>query len=157
MSPQETALVAGTELAPLPGPGGLPERDMAEVWTGGFIHSISLRDAQPPRPGRARAWVRADHPLVEGEDAGELARFLIPVDAANGIAVREHPREWMYPNLDLTIHLTRRPTGQWTGLDTTVTFGHTGQGLTSSILHDEQGPLGSVQQSLTVRPLPPGA
>jgi hypothetical protein len=155
MSVEETAQVAGTELSPLPGPDGLPGRDMAEVWTGGFIRSVSVRDAEPPRPGRARSWVRAEHPLVSGEEAGELATFLIPVDTANGIAVREHPREWMFPNLDLTIHLLRRPAGRWVGLDTTVSFGPTGQGLTSSVLHDEDGPVGSVQQSLTVRPMPP--
>ena len=157
MSTQETAEIAGTELPLLPGPGGLPERSMSEDWTGGFIHSISLRDAEPRRPGRARSWLRPEHPLVEGEEAGALATFLIPVDAANGIAVRERPSEWMFPNLDLTIHLLRRPTGRWLGLDTTVTFGPTGQGLTSSVLHDEQGPIGSVQQALTVRPLPPEA
>ena len=154
MSAQETAEVAGTELPLLPGPEGLPERSMSEDWTGGFIHSISLRDAEPKRPGRGRSWLRAEHPLIEGEDAGELATFLIPVDASNGIAVREKPREWMFPNLDLTIHLMRRPTGRWLGLDTTVSFGPTGQGLTSSVLHDQEGPLGSVQQTLTVRPIP---
>ena len=127
MSAQVTAEVAGTELPPLPGPEGLPERSMAEDWTGGFIHSISLRDAEPKRPGRGRRWLRA---------------------------VREKPREWMFPNLDLTIHLMRRPTGRWLGLDTTVSFGPTGQGLTSSVLHDQEGPLGSVQQTLTVRPIP---
>ncbi len=68
--------------------------------------------------------------------------------------MRETPREWMFPNLDLTIHLMRRPTGRWLGLDTTVSFGPTGQGLTSSVLHDQEGPLGSVQQTLTVRPIP---
>lgn len=157
MSAGESAQVAGTELPPMPGPDGLPERSMAEVWTGGFIRSISLRDAEPPRPGCARSWVRAEHPLVEGEGASPLASFLIPVDAANGIGVREHPREWMFPNLDLTIHLLRQPTGRWVGLDTTVSFGPAGQGLTSSILHDADGPVGSVQQVLTVRPMPPSA
>ena len=63
----------------------------------------------------------------------------------------------MFPNLDLTVHLFRQPAGGWLGLDTTVSFGPAGQGLTSSVLHDEQGPLGSVQQTLTVRPLPPPA
>jgi hypothetical protein len=60
----------------------------------------------------------------------------------------------MYPNVDLTVHLHRQPEGPWTGLDTTVTFGPTGQGLTSTVLHDLNGPVGHAQQILTVRPVP---
>ncbi len=39
------------------------------------------------------------------------------------------------------------------GYDTRVTFGAKGRGLTHTILHDEEGPIGAVTQSLTVRPL----
>jgi hypothetical protein len=60
----------------------------------------------------------------------------------------------MFPNVDLGIHLHRQPAGRWTGLDTTVTFGPTGQGVTSTVLHDVAGPVGHAQQILTVRPLP---
>ncbi|MBF6247996.1 thioesterase family protein, partial [Nocardia elegans] len=42
--------------------------------------------------------------------------------------------------------------GQWTGLDTTVTWGADGQWLTSTVLHDIHGPVGRVEQILTVRP-----
>jgi hypothetical protein len=76
------------------------------------------------------------------------------VDTANGIAVRRSPREWMFPNVDLTIHLHRQPTGDWVGLDTTVIFGTGGHGLTSTVLHDVLGPVGQASQTLTVRPLP---
>lgn len=67
--------------------------------------------------------------------------------------MREQPTEWMFPNVDLTIHLHRQPEGRWTGLDTTVVFGPTGQGLTSTVLHDVNGPVGRAEQILTVRPL----
>lgn len=75
------------------------------------------------------------------------------MDTANGIAVRRSPREWMFPNVDLTIHLHRQPTGDWVGLDTTVIFGAGGHGLTSTVLHDVLGPVGQASQTLTVRPL----
>src|SRR5690606_40119049 len=71
----------------------------------------------------------------------------------NGIAVREAPTEWMFPNVDLTVHLHRQPRGRWVGLDTEVVFGPTGQGLTSTVLHDRDGEVGRAQQILTVRPL----
>ena len=60
----------------------------------------------------------------------------------------------MFPNVDLTIHLHRQPAGRWVGLDTTVVFGPTGQGITSTVLHDLAGPVGHAQQMLTVRPQP---
>ena len=60
----------------------------------------------------------------------------------------------MFPNVDPTSHLHRRPRGTWTGLDTSVTFGPTGQGLTSTVLHDLDGPVGHAAQILTLRPLP---
>lgn len=154
LSTGDTSDVAGTDLPALPGPEGLPERTMLDVWSGGFIRSVTVRDAEPPRPGRARAWVRGAHALIAGEEADPIARFLLPVDTANGIGVRRDPREWMFPNLDLTLHLFRQPAGEWTGLDTTVSFGPDGQGLTSSVLHDQDGPVGTVAQVLTVRPHP---
>jgi hypothetical protein len=73
-------------------------------------------------------------------------------DIANGMAVRADPTSVHYPNIDLTAHLTRPPAGEWLGFDTRVTFGPGGLGLTSSVIHDEAGPLGTVAQSLTVRP-----
>ncbi|MFD5884348.1 thioesterase family protein [Streptomyces yangpuensis] len=88
----------------------------------------------------------------QGESSA-LASYLALVDTANGVAVQQDPTAWMFPNLDLTIHLHRQPRGPWTGLDTTVTFGPSGQGLTSSVLHDLDGPVGHAEQILTVRPL----
>jgi len=57
----------------------------------------------------------------------------------------------MYPNVDLTLHFLRRPEGRWVGLDTRQSYGASGIGLTSSVLHDVRGPVGTVQQSLTLR------
>ena len=39
-------------------------------------------------------------------------------------------------------------------LDTSVSIGPTGVGLTTSNLHDESGPVGRCEQILTVRPMP---
>jgi hypothetical protein len=58
-----------------------------------------------------------------------------------------------FPNVDLSIHLHRPPRGAWVGLDTTVTFGPEGHGVTSTVLHDEDGAVGVAAQMLTIRPL----
>lgn len=156
LSQQDTTAVdggAGDRLTP---PEQLARWPMADLWPGGYIASLDVRPLAPPRPGRTTAWVSTPLTLVAGEPSGPLASYLALVDTANGIAVRQSPTAWIFPNVDLTVHLHRRPEGRWTGLDTTVVFGPTGQGLTSTVLHDVHGPVGQAQQILTVRPVPGG-
>ncbi|MFE1954935.1 thioesterase family protein [Streptomyces sp. NPDC059524] len=150
----DTTAVAGGGPDPLTPPDALAPWPMADHWPGGYIASIDVRPLAPPRPGRTTAWISTPLDLVAGEPSSPLASFVALVDTANGIAVRESPNEWMFPNVDLTLHLHRQPRGRWTGLDTTVTFGPAGHGVTSTVLHDVDGPLGTAQQILTVRPQP---
>jgi hypothetical protein len=150
----DTGAVAGGPNDRLTPPESLAAWPMSDVWPGGYIASLDLRPVAPPRPGRTTAWVSTPLDLVADVPVSPLASYLALVDTANGIAVRQPPTEWMFPNVDLTVHLHRQPRGTWTGLDTTVTFGSSGQGLTSTVLHDVDGPVGQAQQSLTVRPVP---
>ena len=150
----DTTAVAGADTGTLPRPEGLADWALQEVWPGGYIGSVDIRPVGTPRPGRTTAWVATRLALVSGEPSSPTASFVALVDTANGIAVRAEPTEWMFPNVDLTIHLHRQPDAGWTGLDTTVTLGSTGQGVTSTVLHDVHGPVGHAEQMLTVRPMP---
>ncbi|EHN78354.1 hypothetical protein SMCF_2104 [Streptomyces coelicoflavus ZG0656] len=150
----DTSAVAGGGAGRLTAPDTLARWPMESEWPGGYIASLDVRPLAPPSPGRTTAWVSTGLDLVAGESASPLASYVALVDTANGIAVRRSPREWMFPNVDLTLHLHRAPRGRWTGLDTTVVFGPTGQGITSTVLHDLDGPVGHAQQLLTVRPQP---
>jgi len=152
LSVQDTATVAGTSIEPMPSPEGLDQWSGMDVWAGGYIASVEFRAVETPAPGRGRVWLHTEHEVVEGEQASPIARFVGLIDTANGIAVREQPSEWLFPNTDLTVHFHRAPTGRWVGLDTTVSWGATGLGTTSSVLHDEHGPVGHALQVLTVRP-----
>src|SRR5690606_22142872 len=104
-------------------------------------------------PGRAVAWARPGQPLVAGQDVSPLARAVGMFDLVNGLAVREDPTKVAFPNLDLTAHLLREPSGEWLGYDVRVSFDTGGLGITHCVLHDEAGPLGTISQTLTVRPL----
>lgn len=152
LSVQDTARVQDAPRERLEAPEAWDPWPMSELWNGGFVASLDVR-RQARTTGRAAAWLRSRFQLVAGEESSALASFIALVDTANGIAVQQDPTEWMFPNLDLTIHLHRRPEGPWTGLDTTVSFGPEGLGLTSSVLHDSRGPVGTAEQTLTVRPL----
>ncbi|WP_104103859.1 MULTISPECIES: thioesterase family protein [unclassified Arthrobacter] len=150
-----TGEVAALEDAPMPGPDGLEEARGMTEWPGEFIGSLDFRAVPGLRPGRGQVWIRTPYSMLEGETTSDLARMVGLVDTANGIAARVPPGgdSYMFPNVDLQIHLHRTPRGEWLGLDTRVTFGTDGIGLTSSVLHDEQGPFGRSEQILTVRRL----
>ncbi|KJS60132.1 thioesterase family protein [Streptomyces rubellomurinus] len=152
LAESDTSAVAGTHDQPLPAPEEFEPWAMADQWNGGYIASLDAR-RRSAAPGRAAAWLSTPLDLVAGEPCGPHAAFIALVDTANGIAVRQDPTVWMFPNTDLTIHFHRRPGGRWTGLDTAVTFGPAGHGVTSTVLHDVDGPVGRAEQILTVRAL----
>jgi hypothetical protein len=149
----DTTAVAGGAPEPMPPPDTWPAWQGSSVWKGGYIASVEIHADPTSVPGRGRVWMRTDIALVEGEPVSAAAAYLGLVDTANGVVVREDPTQWMFPNLDLSVHLYREPRGPWVGLDTTVVFGAAGVGLTSSVLHDVDGPVGRAEQVLTVRPL----
>ena len=152
---QDTAAVAGGLPRAMPPPAFCGPFDAASLWTGGYIRSIEVLRAPGSGHGEGQVWVRTALPLVEGEPVSPVAAYLGLVDTANGMSVRLDPREWAFPNVDLTVHLYRTPEGgpgRWLGLDTLVTVGAEGVGLTSTALHDERGPVGRAEQILTVRP-----
>lgn len=143
--------VAGTALPAIKPPADLPPWDPTTVWPGGFIASAEVRRDED-EPGRARFWVRTGTPLLDDEPISDLARFAGLLDIANGMTVRADPGEVAFPNVDLTAHFFAEPRGEWVGFDTSVSFGPTGLGVTSSVLHSEDGPVGTLAQLLTVRP-----
>jgi len=154
LSRQDTSAVAGGAPPRMPEPEAMTQWTGSDVWPGGYIAALEFCNGRDNVPGRGQVWIRTDTTLVEGVTSSPTAAFVGLVDTANGVATRVGPREWMYPNVDLSIHLYRQPVSGPVGLDTTVVFGADGVGLTSSTLHDVHGPVGRSEQILTVRPLP---
>lgn len=146
----DTAEIAGTTLAPMPPRDQLDEWEADAGWLGGAIRSVDFRH-QGFGPGRAQSWLRPRVPLLADEQISARARMVGALDFANGVAIRISPTEVLYPNVDLTASLFREPVGEWIGLDTSVSFGPDGVGLTESVLSDESGPLGTSSQTLTLR------
>ncbi|WP_434621465.1 thioesterase family protein [Arthrobacter sp. A5] len=152
----ETADVAAVEDEAMPGVEEAGSWHDLDQWPGGYIASLKAKVVPGHRPGRGQVWVRSPYPMVEGEPTTDLVRLMGLVDTANGIASRvpPGPGSYMFPNVDLSIHLHREPVGEWLGLDTSVTFGTDGIGVTNSVLNDAHGPFGVASQILTVRQLP---
>ncbi|MGH3446528.1 MAG: thioesterase family protein [Nocardioidaceae bacterium] len=149
----DTATLAAVEETRMAGPDSGDTWKGSDTWPGGYIDSLEFRVLPGWRPGRGQVWLRSKVDLVDPEDSTEMARYVALVDTANGIAVRVEPGSLLFPNTDLTVHLFRQPRGPWVGLDTAVTFGATGIGVTSATLHDLDGPVGRAEQILTIRPV----
>src|SRR5262249_55483685 len=148
---RDTQELQGTAHEPLPPPDRTEPWAPSEVWPGGFIRTVDVRRRQLA-PGRAGVWVRTDVPLVADEQVSPTSRIVGLLDVANGMTVRAVPSAVLFPNVDLTAHFFDQPQGEWLGLDISVSFGPRGLGLTTSVLHDERGPIGTSSQCLTVRP-----
>lgn len=101
--------------------------------------------------GPCTAWFRLKYPLVAGEGASPYQRVAVAADSGNGISAVLDIQAYLFVNSDLTIHLLRRPVGEWVCLQARTALGGHGGGLAESVLYDEAGLIGRAMQSLAVR------
>lgn len=150
LADSDTEDVSASALSPIPSRADMAPWDASEIWPGEYVTTVDVRRDEE-RPGRARFWMRPKISLIAGTAVSTTARMLGLVDIANGVTPLIAPTVMAFPNVDLTAHLFRAPVSDWIGFDTTVSFGPRGHGLTHTVLHDDVGPIGTVQQSLTLR------
>jgi len=113
--------------------------------------AIEMRWLDDPRElGPGRVWQRLRVPLIDEQDASPLARLAASADFGNGVSASLAFEDFLFINADLTVHLHRQPVGQWTGLDARTLLTPGGSGLSESVLHDRDGPVGRAFQALVV-------
>lgn len=136
----------------------LPRPESASPWEFPFFNDpVSYHGAMETRvargewgSGRVAAWMRQRVPLVAGTDTSPLERVLVAADSGSGVsAAIEHARVSAI-NADLSLSLSRPLEGEWVGLDSLSIYEPSGLGLADTRLHDVQGPIGRVMQSLIV-------
>lgn len=103
-------------------------------------------------PGPARVWTRVRVPLVAGEELTGYQRALIVADAANGLSNELPIKEWLFIPPAVTVHLRRHPIGEWVHLACRTATGDDGIGLTTGVLSDPGGAVGTVEQPLLIAP-----
>ena len=108
--------------------------------------------ADPWTLGPGKVWMRLRYPLLPDEPATPLARLVAAADFANGVSSELSVEEYLFINADLTIHLWKRPEGEWIGLDANTLLPGGGIGVAESVLHDVSGPVGRSFQTLVVQP-----
>ena len=102
--------------------------------------------------GPGRVWMRPRLHFLPDDPATPLMRLAGVADFGNGIAAELPFDEYFFINADLTIHLWRRPVGEWIGLDARTLLIENGVGTAESVLHDLDGPVAQAFQTLVVQP-----
>jgi len=101
--------------------------------------------------GPCAVWLRMRYPLLAGEAPSGLQRVAVAADSGNGVSSVLDFERYVFVNSDLTVHLLRRPRGEWICLDAQTLIGPQGSGLAESRLFDAEGLVGRASQSLPVR------
>lgn len=142
-----------------PPPESLPPAEWS-AWEGGgeltrfHRHAIDIRTVDNSfwSPGRGVSWVRLLYPVVAGHAVSPLVRAAALADVANGNSMALDPREFLFVNPDVNLYLHRELVGEWLGMDSVAYQHDSGIGLTDTLLFDERGPLGRVNQAQLLGP-----
>jgi Thioesterase-like superfamily len=132
----------------------MPGEDLADTppLPGGFLGAMQLRFAVGSwsDPGPATVWAHQLVPLVADEEPTGLQRLMVLADCGNGVSGVLPLTDWLFINPDLTVHLSRYPSGPWLCLEARTTTDPHGFGVAVSTLYDATGPVGYGAQSLFV-------
>ena len=110
-------------------------------------------DAQDIRDdGNGANWARMIRPLVSF--AAPLASVFAVADSATvfPLVAQNIPAPWTFPNIDIGIHLSRLPCGDWVGMEPVSDWRSEGMGFTETRLYDTEGWIGRACQTVVLTP-----
>jgi hypothetical protein len=125
---------------------------MHERAFGGTMETRLVR-GEIGQPGPKALWVRFGHEHVGGVPLSPLVRAASIADFGGGLGTMLDRREWTSANLDITLHMTREPVGDWLLCDASTWSDGRGFARSDMVLADGQGPFGRAHQILFVAPV----
>ena len=151
----------GVDTAGEPAPPPPESLESWSEWSGAQTYASLGVDLKPiagalTGTGPASMWVRLKVPVVAGEEPSQLQRVAAAADFGNGISFVLDWQQHVFMNPELTIHLQRRPEGEWIAIAARTEIGP-GYGLAQSSLYDTRGEIGRSLQALYVAERPPQA
>ena len=153
------AWLSRTEETPVPETGQVPapsevplESIDPEGWSNGYLQAVEWGwvDGKFEEPGPATVWAKPKFPLVEGRETRPEELVALVVDSGSGISAVANPRELIFVNVDLTIHMTRRLEGDSLWMRSETILDPAGTGLATTVIGDGSGQVGVAAQSLFV-------
>jgi Thioesterase-like superfamily len=115
-------------------------------------HGVEIRPVGASSMSPGSVWIRAQVPIVEGEELTPLQRALAAADFPNGVSLRLDPARYLSINPELTVHLHREPEGEWVHLAARTFTSPDGTGVAEGVLSDLRGRFGRSTQSLILEP-----
>ena len=113
-----------------------------------------MMDAMESRIGDGVAWFRQNVPIIAGAASTSLSAVLGPADWTHGIA-RPLQNVVADPNPNLTVHLLRKPRGEWVGIRAQCGWDtERGVGVGNGTILDVYGNIGNVSMAVALTPLP---
>lgn len=110
-----------------------------------------LAQGNNSKPGPGAAWFRLTVPLVQGQPTSPAMLAAAAADSGNGLSWVLGPKDYLFANADISLHLHRPPAGEWVGLLSETQADGGGAGTTLTRLYDVHGPIGVAIQSLVLR------
>jgi hypothetical protein len=137
-----------------PAPGAGQEQQVPEGWGRGYLDAVEWAwvDGRFEQPGPATVWTRLRVAVVDGETPTPVQRVLAVADSGSGVSAVANPRELLFVNTEVSVHLWRAPVGEAIWLRSRSVLDPAGIGVADTVLGDAQGEIGSGRQSLFVAP-----
>ncbi|MDO7842061.1 thioesterase family protein [Sphingomonas immobilis] len=102
--------------------------------------------------GPGAMWSRVAIPLVAGTPLSPLVRAAMLGDMGSAIGSVLPVRDYTFPNLDIAIHFSRMPRGDWLLIDALTDTAGNGLGIISSTFSDRDGVYARGHQTLFISP-----
>lgn len=153
--PQEDmALALLASEAPAPAGRDAPVMPRPDGWRPGYLDAIEWRwgKGRFEQPGPAAVWARVLVTLIDGESLDPVERLVAVADSASGISAVADPRDVLFVNTDLTLHLNRPPRGEEIWMTASTVVHGCGVGCANGELGDCDGAVARSAQTLFVEP-----
>jgi hypothetical protein len=134
-----------------PLPTDLPRTEVGASWTS-FGDAVDLRFVMGAweELGPVTVWSRLLVPVVTGEEPSAMQRTAAAADFGSGLSRILDFSTRIFINPDLTVALSRIPSGDWIGFDMVSRVLPDGFGQAESLVFDAGGPVGRAAQSMLV-------
>jgi hypothetical protein len=155
LTPSETETPTNGPVGPEP-PGSLvPLPESRAGWPGFESRAMALRTERTDA-GHMRGWFRLLVPAIAGQPLSTFQSAVAAADyTSGGTNLVLSLKQWLFMSVDLTVNFSRRPEGDWVGLESPPSIlGSSGVGIASSELYDRDGRFGRVAQTQLIQPIP---
>lgn len=117
-----------------------------------FADNVEVREPadSPFRFGPNTIWMRTP-PLLADEPMSPFQRLCPLADCGNALSRNADAGVVRFINPDLSIHLHRLPASEWIGASFVSRWESSGMGLSTALLFDDRGLLGTAQQTLLLQ------